>query len=66
MACTKNSQFSIAILRLFTARLQPDYIKHSKLHQFESGKFHIGFLIFNTAKENRDFRTKPGYTTQQF
>jgi hypothetical protein len=36
-----------------------DYIKYSKVHQFESESASIIFLIFNTAKTIRHLELKP-------
>jgi hypothetical protein len=54
---SKNSQFSVAYGN-FT-QSPGDYIKYSKVHQFESESASIIFLIFNTAKTIRHLELKP-------
>ncbi|MBX9887217.1 MAG: TonB-dependent receptor [Flavobacteriaceae bacterium] len=57
---TKNSQFSMAYGN-FTQSPGVDYIKYSKLHQFESERASHYILNFQYSKDNQTFRAETYY-----
>ena len=57
---SKNSQFSVAYGN-FTQSPGVDYIKYSKLHQFESERASHYILNFQYSKDNQTFRAETYY-----
>ncbi|MBC5842267.1 TonB-dependent receptor [Flavobacterium sp. F-380] len=57
---SKNSQFSLAYGN-FTQSPSVDYIKYSKLHQFESESASHYILNFQYSKDNQTFRAETYY-----
>ncbi|MBU0940524.1 MAG: TonB-dependent receptor [Bacteroidetes bacterium] len=57
---SKNSQFSMAY-GYFTQSPGVDYIKYSKLHQFESERASHYILNFQYSKDNQTFRAETYY-----